>query len=108
MSKLITFVDSGVLITAIRGHDPLLKKRALNLLTDPQREFASSAFIRLEVMPKAIWIKNQTEQDFYDFFFNSVRHWLVDYAAVIAEAEQEAKTYGLGAWTRCTLRRLSY
>ena len=47
--KIRTFVDSGVLITAARGsgesaHD------ALAILDDPDREFVSSFFIRLEVI----------------------------------------------------------
>lgn len=97
MPKIITYVDSGVLITAAHGQDPVLQSRALALLNDPQREYASSAYVRLEVMPKAVWVRNLTEQTFYEAYFRDVRHWLTDYHAVIAEAEAEAGLYGLGS-----------
>ena len=59
MPKLVTFVDSSVLITAARGQDAVLRKRALDVLADPNREFAASVFVQLEVMPKALWTRNQ-------------------------------------------------
>lgn len=97
MTKVLTFVDSGVLITAARGQDISLKLRALTLLTEPHREFASSRFVWLEVMPKAVWSNNLSEQNLYESFFNAVTHWPNDYAAVIALAEQEATAAGLGS-----------
>lgn len=69
MSRRLTFVDSGVLISAARGQDKTLKARALAILNDPQRDFASSSFVRLEVLPKAIWTRKQDEQTFYETFF---------------------------------------
>lgn len=97
MANLITFVDSGVLITAARGQDAVLRTRAQQLLLDGQREFASSAFVQLEVLPKAIWSNNQPEQEVYQTFFQNVRHWPGDTDAVIALAQIEARTYGLGS-----------
>ncbi|MEO6726157.1 MAG: nucleic acid-binding protein [Blastocatellia bacterium] len=96
MAKLLTFVDSGVLITAARGPNAALRLQALAVLSDPQRDFASSRFVWLEVMPKAIWVKNQAEQSLYEAFFNSVSRWPSDYDAVIALAETEAAAEGLG------------
>ena len=97
MAKLITFVDSGVLITAARGQDPLLQARSLSLLDDPLRDFATSAFVRLEVMPKAVWANNRTERLFYESFFSKASYWLDDYAVAIQRAETEANLYGLGS-----------
>lgn len=97
MAKVLTFVDSGILITAARGQDLALKLRALTLLNEPNREFASSRFVWLEVMPKAIWAKNLPEQKLYEIFFSAVSHWPNDYDAVIALAETEAATAGLGS-----------
>lgn len=97
MSKVLTFVDSGILITAARGQDITLKLRALTFLNEPQREFASSRFVWLEVMPKAIWAKNLPEQKLYETFFNAVTHWPNDYDAVISLAETEASAAGLGS-----------
>ena len=97
MAKLLTFVDSGVLITAARSKDLALRHRALTILSDPQRDFASSRFVWLEVMPKAIWIKNQAERNLYEAFFNSVSCWPRTHDAVIAQAEIEAAVAGLGS-----------
>ena len=97
MSKPITFIDSGVLITAARSQNALLRQRAIDLLFDPQRDFATSVFVQLEVMPKALWIGNQMEQQIYETFFRRAQHWPADNDAVIARAQLEAATYGLGA-----------
>jgi predicted nucleic acid-binding protein len=47
----LTFIDSGVLIAAFRGRDEL-SERAMAVLDDPDRSFASSEFVRLEVLPR--------------------------------------------------------
>jgi hypothetical protein len=39
------------------------------------REFASSRFVQLEVLPKAIFNKQQDETEFYETFFNAVIHF---------------------------------
>jgi hypothetical protein len=44
----ITFIDAGVLIAASRGNAQVAR-RAIAILDDPGRSFASSAFVRLEV-----------------------------------------------------------
>lgn len=94
---MLTFIDSGVLITAARGQDAALRLKALTILNDPNRSFASSRFVWLEVMPKAIWAGNQAEQTFYENFFNSVSAWPNDNDAVISQAEKEAASEGLGS-----------
>lgn len=40
-----TFIDSGVLIVAARG-EGAIAERALAILEDPNREFASSVFLK--------------------------------------------------------------
>lgn len=95
MSRTLTFVDSGVLISAARGQDKVLQARALAILNDPQRDFASSSFVRLEVLPKAIWTRKQDEQTFYETFFNTVSHWPGSNDDVITQAESEAAAVGL-------------
>ncbi|MDQ3011097.1 MAG: nucleic acid-binding protein [Acidobacteriota bacterium] len=97
MAKLLTFIDSGVLITAARSKDIALRQRAFAILSSPQRNFASSRFVWLEVMPKAIWIGNQAERSLYETFFNAVGHWPQTHDAVIAQAEIEAAAVGLGS-----------
>jgi len=59
-----TFIDAGVLIAAARGEDaPSIN--ALEILDDQSREFVSSPFIVLEVLPKAIY--NRKEVGRYRF-----------------------------------------
>jgi predicted nucleic acid-binding protein len=89
-----TFIDSSVLIAAWRGNLNL-RMKALTVLSDPQREFISSPFVRLEVRPKAVFHKNQTETAFYDAFFTSVREWIDPYKKLIVEAESVGEKFGL-------------
>ena len=67
----LTYIDSGVLITASRGENAIAEK-ALTVLSDETRTFASSEFVKLEVLPKAIYNKQLAEAAFYEVFFNSV------------------------------------
>ncbi|WP_219884559.1 hypothetical protein [Merismopedia glauca] len=73
----ITFVDSGVLVTAARGVGEDSEK-ALEILADSNREFASSKFIRLEISPKAVYHQKTAEAEFYESFFNNVTYWAND------------------------------
>lgn len=52
----LTFVDAGVLIAAARGGN-VQAARAMEILDDPEREFAASPFLRLEVLPQAVFNK---------------------------------------------------
>ena len=47
----------------------------MRVLTDPDRDFASSIYIQLEVLPKAVYNKQKDEADFYNRFFKAVTHW---------------------------------
>lgn len=38
----------------------------------------SSQFVKLEVLPKAIYNQQQKEKDFYETFFNAVTDWATD------------------------------
>jgi hypothetical protein len=69
--------------------------KALTVLSDPQREFVSSPFVRLEVRPKAIFHQNQTEIAFYDAFFASVTRWINPYKKLMVEAENVGERFGL-------------
>jgi predicted nucleic acid-binding protein len=95
MAQILTFVDSGILIAAARSQDARLRIKALTLLSDPKRDSASSDFVKLEVLPKAIWARNQAERQFYESFFNAVSHWPADNNAVIRQAVVEACKVGL-------------
>jgi len=60
-----TYLDAGVLIAAARGKAHLATK-ALDILDDPNRQFVSSVFLKLEVLPKAVYHKNTSEVEFYE------------------------------------------
>lgn len=93
--KVLTFVDASVLITAARGAGAKALA-AFSILDDPDREFASSLFVQLEVLPKAIYNKQQAEENFYRSYFAAVSHW-ADPAGIINDALNVASTYGLSA-----------
>jgi predicted nucleic acid-binding protein len=92
-----TFIDTGVLIDAVRGEISISEK-AKSVLFDSQREFVSSKFLKLEILPKAIYNLRRTEVDFYESFFEFVKYWANDTEAIIEAAYREAEKYGLGAF----------
>ena len=91
-----TFVDAGVLIAAARGGN-VQAARAMEILDDPDREFAASTFLRLEVLPQALFNKRPAEAAFYEAFFSTVSHWATDLEAVTELAMREASTNGIEA-----------
>jgi len=97
MSPKRTFLDSGVLIAAARGTDDTALL-ALQILDDPDRKFVSSVFVKLEVLPKAIYNGFREEAAFYQSFFeNDVEIW-VSLSDELAElAQQQAEKFGLSA-----------
>jgi len=92
----LTFIDSGVLVAAARGVEDISKK-ALEILQDSDREFASSIFVKLEVLPKAVYNRQADEAEFYETFFNAVAYWVNDVERIIEEAYRIACSYGLAA-----------
>lgn len=92
----LTFVDAGVLIAAARGGH-IQGARAMEIFDDPEREFAASVFLRLEVLPQALFNKRVAEAEFYESFFATVSHWATDLAAVTEIAMREASTNGVEA-----------
>jgi len=93
--KIRTFVDSGVLITAARGSGESAYN-ALAILDDPEREFVSSFFIRLEVIPKPSYFNRKSELSFYNNFFDAVAIW-ADPKGILDDALSTACKFGLSA-----------
>ena len=94
--KKLTFIDTGVLIAASRG-DSEQSKKAISVLDDPSREFISSLFVKLEVLPKAVYNKKKHEAEFYNAFFDSVSLWADDLDLIVEMANQKASEMGLAA-----------
>lgn len=69
---MLTYIDSGVLIAAARVDHPA-KVSANAVSGDPTRTFASSDFVRLEVLPKATYFERIAEVDFYNLYFDAVQ-----------------------------------
>jgi hypothetical protein len=60
MPKPLTFLDSNVLIGAWTGKQRY-SVTALSLVNDPNREFVSSPFVRLETYNQAAYHRHKTE-----------------------------------------------
>ena len=91
-----TFLDSGVLIAASRGSGPSYRK-AIEILDDGGRSFVSSLFVRLEVLPKAVFYKRMAEVAFYETFFEEVKDWVDPDRALLDQAGRVANRFGLAA-----------
>lgn len=92
----LTFVDAGVLIAAARGTDRIAVE-ANQVLGDPRRSFAASPFLRLEVLPKAVFHKRLGEVSFYDAYFAAVERWAEPDSALAGRAQSLASRFGLSA-----------
>ena len=90
-----TFLDSGVLIAAFKGA-PHLREMALQILEDPDRTFLTSPFVRLEMLPKAIFNKQVNETRFYEQFFARAE-FVTDLTAIFKLGEKEAARSGVGS-----------
>ncbi len=92
----ITFVDAGVLIAAARGREELALA-AIAILDDLDRSFASSDFVRLEILPKALFNGKIQEAQFYEEFFGAVSLWPADIGRVVTHASDLGTKFGLAA-----------
>jgi predicted nucleic acid-binding protein len=90
-----TFLDSGVLIAAFRSRNTV-STPALTLLDDPERVFVTTDYVRLEVLPKPLYFRRETEAEFYEAFFAAAEFVEVSQALVSA-AFEEARQAGLAA-----------
>ncbi|OGP88262.1 MAG: hypothetical protein A2156_14505 [Deltaproteobacteria bacterium RBG_16_48_10] len=96
MSSKRTFVDAGVLIAAARGKDDVAAQ-AMKVLDDPNCEFVASPFLKLEILPKAVYEKRQGEVEFYEAYFDAVTHWADSVEDITNNAYKEACKFGLNA-----------
>jgi predicted nucleic acid-binding protein len=65
-----TYIDVGVLIAALRG-EKNLAATALSFLYDPLREYVTSDYAKIELLPKCTFHRNEDEKQFYEDFFDS-------------------------------------
>ena len=92
-----TFVDSGVLIAAVKGKSEE-QVSATKLLGSRERIFLTSPYVRLEVFPKAAYHQRESECNFYLRYFDDPRiEWLHDAGSILRLATLEAERSGLSA-----------
>lgn len=96
MNQIKTFLDSGVLIAAARTND-IMAIKAIEILDDSQRKLATSLFVKLEILPKAVYHQQQGEIKFYEAFFTNCSLWADDLPTIIKLAQNLANQFGLGA-----------
>ena len=92
----LTFLNTSVLIAAACGGS-VQAARAMEILDDPIRQFASSAFLRLEVLPRAIYHKRATKVSFYKTYFAAVSHWATNFDQIAKAAFKKSSQFGLEA-----------
>ena len=90
-----TFLDAGVLIAAVRGQEDEAA-RALALLEDPERSFIASDFLKMAVLPKALYYQRPAEVALYERFFSKADLIPIS-AALVIQAYAEACSFGLSA-----------
>lgn len=96
MNLIKTYIDSGVLIQASRG-DTSIGIKATEILDDLQREYATSSFVKLEVLPKAIHNKELAEVNFYETFFAGCNIWANELEKIVEYAQKLAADFGINA-----------
>lgn len=94
-----TYFDTGVVIAAFspRSSAPLAA-RALDLITDPQREIVVSGLLKLELLPSAINIGDQLQVRLLQAFFDIAAFYVPTDEDLLARAiDEAAEVNGLGA-----------
>lgn len=95
-SRILTYVDSSVLINAIVGSNAARKMRALSVLGDPRRDFVATCYLTLEVIPLPTRFQRLRELSFYERFFDKITVW-IDETPLLPLAMTWACQHGLGA-----------
>jgi len=90
-----TFLDAGILIAAVRGRAEETR-RAMAIIGDPDRSFITSKFLRLEVLPKALYYQKPAEAALYERYLTNAQFVPVS-ESLIDQAHTEAYTFGLAA-----------
>lgn len=90
-----TFLDTGALIAAYRGEGQAAQ-RVLDLLDDPVRQWVTSDFVRLELLPKPTYHRREDEVTFYDAFFAVAQRTALT-QGLVDDAFETAARFGLNA-----------
>ena len=96
MKRIKTFIDASLLIAGARGNQDI-SDRALEVLDDPARSYVTSDFVRLEVLPKAVFHRQEAEVHFYRAFFARAKQTVKASSTLVAQGQKEAEQAGLSA-----------
>lgn len=90
-----TYLDSNVLVAAWRGKDQAGTK-AMEVLDDPGRALVVSDAVRLEVMPKPLYERQEGESAFYEAIFAQAERaaW---HLPTLQQAHELAQRHGIAA-----------
>jgi predicted nucleic acid-binding protein len=92
LPKVRTYIDSGVLIDALRGTAEIAST-AQGFLNDPLREYVTSDYVKIELLPKCTYYKKDIEREFYEEFFKGATTLVPSSDDLLALAiEQGCKT----------------
>jgi len=94
MLLLRTYIDSGVLTWAAQGVTDNAA-RALPFITDPGREYVTSDYVRLELIPKATFHRNHSELEFYETFFRANIRCIPTSDTLISQAMEHGCATGI-------------
>jgi predicted nucleic acid-binding protein len=64
--------------------------KALSLVNDLNREFITSAYLKLELLPQATWHRRQSEIEFYETYFAHAHHYISATEELTQDALREA------------------
>ena len=67
------------------------------ILDDPGRNFVASDYLRMEVLPKALYHRQNAEVLLYEWFFSRAVHIAPPSVSLMIQAYTEAYTFGLAA-----------
>jgi predicted nucleic acid-binding protein len=89
-----TYVDASVLIAAARGTEEV-STVAMAVLSDPNREFVASAFLRLETTAPSTYHNFPDQAAFYEAYFAGVTIWTEISDELVAAACRECASTGI-------------
>lgn len=94
MDKKVTYLDSNILIAAFQGRDEV-SKEAVEILSDLNREFVISEYLKLETLPKPTFYKNEEEVEFLEQYFEQAASSIETTSDVVKQAINMASQYDL-------------
>jgi predicted nucleic acid-binding protein len=91
-----SFLDAGVLIASARSAGDI-PARAHAILDDPERGFITSDYLRMEVLPKALYHQRRQEALLYETYFARAAQVVPPSAELMRQAYEDACAFGLSA-----------